>query len=84
MTSPSNPPPATVALFRRSLDGFHWHGSYSTLGYAHEAAASLPGIYELREVPSGRLIDTLNTYGSERSNHEDKRRKMAWHQPRGV
>lgn len=62
MTNPSNLPAATVALFRRSLDGFRWCGSYTSLDNAYDAAGEMPGIYQLREVPTGKLIDALNTY----------------------
>jgi hypothetical protein len=44
------------------MDGFRWCGSYTSLGNAYAAARNMPGIYELREVPTGKLVDTLNTY----------------------
>lgn len=51
-----------VILARRGLDGFRWYGSYTCIDRAIDAARANPGVYELREVPTGRLIDTLNTY----------------------
>lgn len=48
---------AFVALFRKAWDGPRWFSSHETIDDAYRAAYANPGVYEMREIGTGAVID---------------------------
>ena len=70
---------AFVALFRKAWDGPRWFSSHETIDGAYRSAYANPGVYEMREIGTGAIIDeNIDTSECAESQAVTKVRRRFW------